>query len=241
MAKKLNSLEDLGGFVYSTNDDFDLNNELETEETLSPEEQRLEAHLDKKNRGGKVVTIIKGFVGNSDDLKTLSKDLKTLCGVGGSVKDGEIIIQGNFRVPGVRRAIPRRSVRPPTTTCSIRATWPWRTGGRGSWQPPTPHRSRNRSRPPNARPPASSTPACCRAPCCTRPRSTAARARCWRWRPNTSTEPPLDRPPPRRDQRRAWAAPGVDAAAAALAAARQPRRGSSKRNGIALCSGTDGT
>lgn len=97
MAKKLNSLEDLGGFVYSTNDDFDLNNELETEETLSPEEQRLEAHLDKKNRGGKVVTIIKGFVGNSDDLKTLSKDLKTLCGVGGSVKDGEIIIQGNFR------------------------------------------------------------------------------------------------------------------------------------------------
>lgn len=97
MAKKLNSLEDLGGFVYSTNDDFDLNNEPEKEETLSPEEQRLEAHLDKKNRGGKVVTIIKGFVGNSDDLKTLSKDLKTLCGVGGSVKDGEIIIQGNFR------------------------------------------------------------------------------------------------------------------------------------------------
>ena len=97
MAKKLNSLEDLGGFVYSTNEDFDLNNEPETEETLLPEEQRLEAHLDKKNRGGKIVTIIKGFVGNNDDLKMLAKDLKTLCGVGGSVKDSEIIIQGNFR------------------------------------------------------------------------------------------------------------------------------------------------
>src|SRR5690606_3486843 len=105
MAKNLNSLEDLGGFVYSSNDDFDLNNEPEKEETLSPEEQRLEAHLDKKNRGGKVVTIIKGFVGNSDDLKTLSKDLKTLCGVGGSVKDGEIIIRVIF---GLRLGIIRK-------------------------------------------------------------------------------------------------------------------------------------
>jgi len=97
MAKKINSLEDLGGFVYSTNEDFELNNEAETEETLSAHEQRLEAHLDKKNRGGKVVTIIKGFVGNEADLKALAKTLKTLCGVGGSVKENEIIIQGNFR------------------------------------------------------------------------------------------------------------------------------------------------
>lgn len=97
MAKKLTSLDDLGGFVFSTNKDFDLNQHNDTEETLPPNKQFLEAHLDKKNRGGKVATVIKGFVGTADDLKTLSKDLKTLCGVGGSAKDGEIIIQGNFR------------------------------------------------------------------------------------------------------------------------------------------------
>ncbi len=97
MAKKISSLEDLGGFVFSTNKDFELNTESEQEETLAPGQQKLEAHLDKKNRGGKVATIIKGFVGNDDDLKTLAKQLKTLCGVGGSAKDGEIIIQGNFR------------------------------------------------------------------------------------------------------------------------------------------------
>ena len=96
MAKKISSLEDLGGFVFSTNKDFEFSQE-EVMETLPPSEQRLEAHLDKKNRGGKVATIIKGFEGNEEDLKTLAKDLKTLCGVGGSAKDGEIIIQGNFR------------------------------------------------------------------------------------------------------------------------------------------------
>ncbi|QQU04361.1 translation initiation factor [Myroides odoratus] len=96
MAKKISSLEDLGGFIFSTNKDFEFSQE-EVMDTLSPNEQRLEAHLDKKNRGGKVATIIKGFEGNEDDLKTLAKDLKTLCGVGGSAKDGEIIIQGNFR------------------------------------------------------------------------------------------------------------------------------------------------
>jgi len=97
MAKKIGSLEDLGGFVFSTNKDFEFNHGEETEETLNPNQQQLEAHLDKKNRGGKVATIIKGFVGTSDDLKALGKELKTLCGVGGSVKDQEIIIQGNFR------------------------------------------------------------------------------------------------------------------------------------------------
>jgi translation initiation factor 1 len=97
MAKKISSLEDLGGFVFSTNKDFEFNTESEQEETLSAGQQKLEAHLDKKNRGGKVATIIKGFVGNDDDLKALAKQLKTLCGVGGAAKDGEIIIQGNFR------------------------------------------------------------------------------------------------------------------------------------------------
>ncbi|KGO83527.1 SUI1 family translation initiation factor [Flavobacterium beibuense F44-8] len=96
MGKKLNSLEDLGGFVFSTNKDFEFENE-EITETPENEEQRLEAHLDKKNRGGKIATVIKGFEGNDDDLKSLAKKLKTLCGVGGTAKDGEIIIQGNFR------------------------------------------------------------------------------------------------------------------------------------------------
>jgi len=97
MAKKISSLEDLGGFVFSTNKDFEFDNNSESEETLLPKQQRLEAHLDKKNRGGKIATIIRGFQGNEEDLKTLGKLLKTKCGVGGAVKDNEIIIQGNFR------------------------------------------------------------------------------------------------------------------------------------------------
>jgi len=97
MAKKISSLEDLGGFVFSTNKEFDLYESTDDEETLAPGEQLLEAHLDKKNRGGKIATVIKGFVGSGDDLKTLAKELKTLCGVGGSAKENEIIIQGNFR------------------------------------------------------------------------------------------------------------------------------------------------
>lgn len=96
MKKKLGSLEDLGGFVFSTNKDFEFEKETAAE-TLPIAEQRLEAHLDKKNRGGKVATVIKGFEGTDDDLKALAKHLKTLCGVGGSAKDGEVIIQGNFR------------------------------------------------------------------------------------------------------------------------------------------------
>lgn len=94
--KKLNSLEDLGGFVFSTNDDFKMN-ENEAENTLPPSEQYLEAHFSNKGRGGKTVTVITGFVGEESDLKTLGKLLKTKCGVGGSVKDYEIIIQGNYR------------------------------------------------------------------------------------------------------------------------------------------------
>lgn len=94
--KKLGSLSDLGGFVFSTNDNFNPN-EDENTETLKNNEQFLEAHFSNKGRGGKTVTIVKGFVGNEESLKTLAKLLKSKCGVGGSVKDGGIIIQGNYR------------------------------------------------------------------------------------------------------------------------------------------------
>ena len=94
--KKLTDLSDLGGFVFSTNDDFDLNQNEELE-TLSPKDQRLEALFSNKGRGGKTVTVIKGFEGSEADLKALGKKLKTKCGVGGSIKDGEIIIQGKYR------------------------------------------------------------------------------------------------------------------------------------------------
>jgi translation initiation factor 1 len=97
MGKKINDLSALGGFVFSTNKDFEFDANEEQQDTPPNSEQRLEAHLDKKNRGGKIATIIKGFEGSDDDLKILAKQLKTLCGVGGSAKDGEIIIQGNFR------------------------------------------------------------------------------------------------------------------------------------------------
>lgn len=97
MAKKLSSLDDLGGFVFSTNKDFEFDSNEEQQDTPANNQQKLEAHLDKKNRGGKVATVIKGFEGNDDDFKALAKKLKTLCGVGGTAKDGEIIIQGNFR------------------------------------------------------------------------------------------------------------------------------------------------
>ena len=94
--KKLSDLSDLGGFVFSTNDNFDLE-QNETQEPLAPNEQRLEALFSNKGRGGKTVTVIKGFQGPDADLKALGKLLKTKCGVGGSTKDGEIIIQGKFR------------------------------------------------------------------------------------------------------------------------------------------------
>lgn len=95
--KKL-GLEDLGGLVYSTNPHTHSAADEETEEiTLSPKEQFLEAHFSNKGRGGKIVTLIKGFQGNENDLKILAKALKNHCGAGGSVKEGEILIQGNFR------------------------------------------------------------------------------------------------------------------------------------------------
>lgn len=94
--KKLSSLDELGGFVFSTNNSFELN-KVEDIETLKPSQQFLEALFSNKGRGGKTVTVITGFIGSEDDLKSLGKMLKTKCGVGGSVKDNEIIIQGNYR------------------------------------------------------------------------------------------------------------------------------------------------
>lgn len=84
--------------VYSTNPDFSYEfEEEESEETLPNHKQLLYVSIDKKSRAGKEVTLIEGFVGSDDDLKDLGKLLKSKCGVGGTVKDGEILIQGNFR------------------------------------------------------------------------------------------------------------------------------------------------
>jgi translation initiation factor 1 len=86
------------GVVYSTSSDFQYNKEEErARETVPPQQQNLRVSLDKKNRKGKAVTLVCGFVGNDDDLKALGKLLKTKCGVGGTAKEGEIIIQGDFR------------------------------------------------------------------------------------------------------------------------------------------------
>ena len=84
------------GVMYSTNSNFEYEYESD-DETLDINDQRLEVWIDKKNRGGKIATIVKGFVGQESDLKDLGKMLKSACGVGGSAKNGEIIIQGNVR------------------------------------------------------------------------------------------------------------------------------------------------
>ncbi len=87
---------DNNGMVYSTNSDYEFDYSTEEIETLPNNQQNLRVSIDKKNRKGKMVTLITGFVGSDDDLKALGKLVKTKCGVGGSVKDNEIIIQGNF-------------------------------------------------------------------------------------------------------------------------------------------------
>lgn len=84
------------GVMYSTNPDFDYEYENEEQETLVNNEQQLKVCIDK-HRAGKVAVIIKDFIGTTEDLKTLGKTLKSKCGVGGSAKNGEIIIQGNVR------------------------------------------------------------------------------------------------------------------------------------------------
>lgn len=84
--------------VYSTNPDFKYEKKENTEEdTLDKAKQQLRISLDKRNRKGKAVTLITGFIGTIGDLEELGKFLKVKCGVGGSAKDGEIIVQGDFR------------------------------------------------------------------------------------------------------------------------------------------------
>lgn len=100
MAKntKNNDWKDRLNVVYSTNPDFRYEPPDEEEaSTLPPSQQKLRVQLDRKNRGGKVVTLVTGFTGSDDDLKELGRLLKSKCGVGGTAKDGEIIVQGDFK------------------------------------------------------------------------------------------------------------------------------------------------
>lgn len=97
MSKK-NKWKGREGVVFSTGDNYDYSYDDDQEaETLAPKNQLVYVELDKKARGGKKVTLVSEFVGTDDDLKELGKTLKSKCGVGGSAKDGEILIQGDHR------------------------------------------------------------------------------------------------------------------------------------------------
>lgn len=86
------------GVVYSTNPDYEYSDDSQEEaDTLPKNQQKLRLNMERAGRGGKTVTLVKGFVGSEEDITALSKLLKQKCGVGGSVKDGEIIIQGDHR------------------------------------------------------------------------------------------------------------------------------------------------
>jgi translation initiation factor 1 len=95
MSKK--NKPDTRGFVYSTDPDFSFEQEQYSTETLLPAQQKLKIRLDTKHRGGKAVTLVTGFQGKEVDVEDLGKKLKSFCGTGGSVKDGEIIVQGDQR------------------------------------------------------------------------------------------------------------------------------------------------
>jgi translation initiation factor 1 len=96
MSKK--KIQSLGGLVYSTDPDFKLPDESsEEQETMGPSQQKLKIRLDTRHRAGKAVTLVEGFIGSTADLEDLGKKLKSFCGTGGSVKDGEIIVQGDNR------------------------------------------------------------------------------------------------------------------------------------------------
>lgn len=95
-----NDWKDRLGVVYSTDPNFKYTTAADLEEkveTPEPAKQKLVVAIDRRNRGGKQVTVVRGFVGAEEDLVALSKTLKTRCGVGGSAKDGEILIQGDMR------------------------------------------------------------------------------------------------------------------------------------------------
>ena len=95
MSKKKLSFD---GIVFSTDPTFKTDqDEQQVTETLAPNQQKLRIKLDTKHRAGKAVTLITGFAGKEDDIETLGKQLKNYCGTGGSVKDGEIIVQGDQR------------------------------------------------------------------------------------------------------------------------------------------------
>ena len=98
MAAKKNDWKERLNIVYSTNPNFEYSiDEKEENETLPKQQQKLRVSIEKNHRGGKTVTLIKNFIGTDEDIKELGKLLKTKCGVGGRVKDGEILIQGEFK------------------------------------------------------------------------------------------------------------------------------------------------
>lgn len=95
MSSSKNKLRE--GVVYSTNTNYNYSESNETEDnTLPPQQQNLRVLIDRKQRAGKAVTLVTGFVGSTTDLETLGKMIKTKCGVGGTVKDKQILIQGEF-------------------------------------------------------------------------------------------------------------------------------------------------
>ena len=95
MSKK--NKPDIRGFVYSTDPAFSFEEDKENIDTLPAAQQKLKVRLDTKQRAGKAVTLVEGFVGQEQDLEDLGKKLKSFCGTGGSAKDGEIIVQGDQR------------------------------------------------------------------------------------------------------------------------------------------------